>query len=273
MPDNRTLADWNFRGRTALITGAAGDIGQAVARRLAGSGAALSLLDLPNTPLPEIASACAGLTSAEQVASHFVDVTDAAEVETALAKTAATLGPPQLVFNNAGIQGDFATTDGYPREGFRTVLDVNVVGVFNVLKSAGTLLRESGLPGSVVNTASMAFVGPPNMIAYGASKSAVVAMTRTAAKDLAPLGVRVNAVSPGFIGPGRMWERQVELQADVGSQYFPSDPEEVAEEMLRSVPMRRYGSVDEVASVVLFLLSDEASYLTGVNIEIAGGVG
>jgi len=151
------------------------------------------------------------------------------------------------------------------------VIDVNIAGVFKVLRSAGALLRDNGVGGSIVNTASMAFVGPPNMLAYGASKNAVIAMTKTAAKDLAPLGIRVNAVSPGFIGPGRMWDRQTEKQAQAGSRYFPGDPAEVATAMLDSVPLRRFGSVDEVASVVLFLLSEEASYITGVNIEIAGG--
>ncbi len=271
MSADRTIAVWDFSGRTALITGAAGDIGRAVAVRLAGSGAALSLLDLPDTPLGEVAAACGRLSSPELVGFHFVDVKDAAAVEQVVGQAASALGPPQLVFNNAGVQGDFATVDRYPSEEFRTVLDVNVVGAFNVLKSAGALLRQSGLAGSIVNTASMAFAGPPNMIAYSASKNAVIAMTATAAKDLAPIGIRVNAVSPGFIGPGRMWRRQTEQQAQVGSQYFPDNPAEVAEEMLRSVPLRRYGSVDEVASVVVFLLSDEASYLTGVNIEIAGG--
>jgi NAD(P)-dependent dehydrogenase (short-subunit alcohol dehydrogenase family) len=113
--------------------------------------------------------------------------------------------------------------------------------------------------------------GAPNMPAYSASKAAVVGLTKSAAKDLAPAGIRVNAVSPAFIGPGRMWERQVELQAAVGSQYYATDPADVAAQMIAMVPLRRYGSLDEVARVVAFLLSDEASYVTGVNIEIAGG--
>jgi NAD(P)-dependent dehydrogenase (short-subunit alcohol dehydrogenase family) len=109
------------------------------------------------------------------------------------------------------------------------------------------------------------------MPAYSASKAAVIGLTKAAAKDLAPRGIRVNAVSPAFIGPGRMWTTQVERQAAAGSQYYAADPDEVASQMIGMVPMRRYGSVREVATVVAFLLSDDASYVTGVNIEISGG--
>ena len=272
MAAERTLlASWDFGGRTALVTGAAGDIGRAVALRLAESGAKLSLVDVAEEPLAATARACVRLAATDRVTTHVANVTDASAIAQAVRETHTTLGPPQLVFNNAGIQGDFFPTDRYPTDVFHEVLDVNVAGVFNVLKAVAANLREAGLGGSVVNTASMALVGPPNMIAYGASKNAVIAMTKTAAKDLAPLGIRVNAVSPGFIGPGRMWDRQAELQSKAGSPYFSDDPATVADEMVRSVPLRRFGSLDEVASVVVFLLSDEASYLTGVNIEIAGG--
>lgn len=110
------------------------------------------------------------------------------------------------------------------------------------------------------------------MAAYGASKFAVVGLTETAAKDLAPHGIRVNAISPAFIGPGFMWDRQVQLQAEAGSQYFSSDSEIVAQQMIDSVPMRRYGGVDEIPGTVSYLLSDDASYVTGINVPISGGI-
>jgi len=141
-----------------------------------------------------------------------------------------------------------------------------------VLAAVGRAMIEGGAGGSVVNIASMAGVsGAPNMPAYSASKAAVIGLTKAAAKDLAPNGIRVNAVSPAFVGPGRMWDAQVERQAAAGSQYYATDPDEVAAQMIDMVPMRRYGSADEVATVVAFLLSDDSSYVTGVNVEVSGG--
>jgi NAD(P)-dependent dehydrogenase (short-subunit alcohol dehydrogenase family) len=170
--------------------------------------------------------------------------------------------------NNAGYQGVFTSVESYPLEDARRVLEVNVLGVMTVLAVAARAMTG----GSVVNIASMAGVsGAPNMPAYSASKAAVIGLTKAAAKDLAPRGIRVNAVSPAFIGPGRMWDTQVAQQAAAGSQYYATDPADVAEQMIGMVPLRRYGSVHEVASVVAFLLSDDASYVTGVNVEVAGG--
>jgi NAD(P)-dependent dehydrogenase (short-subunit alcohol dehydrogenase family) len=88
---------------------------------------------------------------------------------------------------------------------------------------------------------------------------------------LAPRGIRVNAVSPAFIGPGAMWDNQVAAQAAAGTQYFATAPEAVAQQMLDMIPLRRYGSPDEVADVVCFLAGERSSYVTGVNLEINGG--
>jgi NAD(P)-dependent dehydrogenase (short-subunit alcohol dehydrogenase family) len=130
----------------------------------------------------------------------------------------------------------------------------------------------AGVAGAIVSSASMAGVtGAPNMTAYSASKAAIIGLTKSAARDLAPVGIRVNAVSPAFIGPGRMWENQVASQAAARSPYFADDPSDVARQMIGMVPLGRYGSTEEVASVVAFLLSDDASYLTGINVEISGG--
>lgn len=263
-------ARYGFGGRAVLITGGGGDIGRATARHFAADGAAVALLDADASKLAAAAEELEELGAAHRAVT--CDVTDAASVDDAFAAVVADLGRVDFVFNNAGYQGVFAPTHAYPADDFRKVIDVNVVGAYNVLATSARHLRAAG-GGAIVNTASHAGVeGPPNMLAYGASKAAVIAMTETAAKDLAPYGVRVNAVSPALIGPGYMWTRQTELQAATGSQYFAPDPARVREQMLATVPLRRLGTLEEVANAVAFLMSDEASYVTGFNLEVTGGV-
>jgi NAD(P)-dependent dehydrogenase (short-subunit alcohol dehydrogenase family) len=244
---------------TVLVTGAAGDIGTAIAGVLAQRGHRLALADHPST-----ADRLEGLCRRLDAECVTFDVTDEAAVTSAVDG----LGPLAGLVNNAGYQGVFTSVESYPLEDARRVLEVNVLGVMTVLAVAARAMTG----GAIVNIASMAGVsGAPNMPAYSASKAAVIGLTKAAAKDLAPKGIRVNAVSPAFIGPGRMWETQVAQQAAAGSQYYAADPEAVAEQMIGLVPLRRHGSVHEVATVVAFLLSDDASYVTGVNIEVSGG--
>ena len=262
-----------FDQRTALVTGAAGDIGRAVAVRLATEGASLVLADHPGATdaLDATRDACAAAGS-PAVRRAVFDVTEHAAVDDALAAVANAGPTPDLLFNNAGYQGAFANLVDVPADDVARVLDVNVKGVLSVLQVFARLLAAAERPGAVVNTASMAGVGgAPNMAAYSASKAAVIGLTKSAAKDLASLEVRVNAVSPAFIGPGAMWDNQVARQAEVPSIYYGDDTDTVADQMIGQVPLRRYGSLDEVAATVAFLLSDDAAYLTGINIEIAGG--
>jgi NAD(P)-dependent dehydrogenase (short-subunit alcohol dehydrogenase family) len=256
----------------ALITGAGGDLGRAAARRLGQDGWSLALVDHPRAggALEQTQALCATLGATTWVDTF--DVTDADGVQRSLRACREALGVPTALFNNAGYQGRFARVDRYPSDDARRVLEVNVLGAFIVLSVVSAAMVEAGVPGSVVCSASMAGVsGAPNMSVYSASKAAVIGLTRSAAKDLAPAGIRVNAVSPAFIGPGRMWDTQVAAQAAAPSPYYADDPAEVARQMLGMVPLGRYGSPDEVARVVAFLLSEDASYLTGINVEIAGG--
>jgi 2-dehydro-3-deoxy-L-rhamnonate dehydrogenase (NAD+) len=256
----------------ALVTGAAGDIGRAAARRLAQQGWSLALVDHPNVldALDQTRHECATLGAPTW--TDTFDVTDADGVERSVRACRDALGVPTALFNNAGYQGRFARVDRYPSDDARRVLEVNALGAFIVLSIVTAAMVEAGVSGSVVCSASMAGVsGAPNMSAYSASKAAVIGLTRSAAKDLAPAGIRVNAVSPAFIGPGRMWDNQVAAQAAAPSPYYADDPAEVARQMIGMVPLGRSGTPDEVARVVAFLLSEDASYLTGINVEIAGG--
>ena len=259
-----------FSGKVALVTGAAGNIGLATATRLATMGADLALLDLDQAKLEQ---ARAGLDGHDvRITIHTCDVTDSAQVKHCVDTVVSELGQIDFLFNNAGYQGAFAPVQDYPDADFARVLQINVCGAFHVLKHVAGHMITRGF-GRIVNTASMAGVqGPPNMAGYGASKFAMVGLTEVAAKDLAPYNIRVNAISPAFMGPGFMWDRQVELQAKAGSQYFSRDPKEVARQMIGSIPMRRYGNIDEIPGVVAFLLSDDSSYMTGVNLPISGGI-
>ena len=164
--------------------------------------------------LEETRRQCAALCGDDAVAVIHADVTDAASVAALFDAAADRLGVPDLVFNNAGVQGDIAPLADYSVDDFATVIRVNATGIFHVLRESARRLRDVGRGGAIVNSASMAGVeGAANMPAYSASKGAVMSLTRAASKDLAPLGIRVNAISPCFIGPGRMWDRQTMLQA------------------------------------------------------------
>lgn len=274
MSPNPTASDHStvaaFDGRTVLVTGAAGDIGRATALRLAKEGARLVLAD-QSSGIEDTAAMCVQALPQIVPVTMTFDVTDEAAVQRAFAELDADGVVVDLLFNNAGYQGEFCNIVDYDTADFRRVLEVNVVGVFNVLKWFARSLIAAGLPGAVVNTASMAHGGAPNMAAYSSSKAGVKALTKTAAKDLAASSIRVNSISPAFIGPGDMWDRQVLLQAETPSQYFTDDPADVAAQMIAAVPLRRYGSLDEVASAARFLLSDDASYITGFDIEVSGG--
>jgi NAD(P)-dependent dehydrogenase (short-subunit alcohol dehydrogenase family) len=260
-------------GRVAFVTGAAGDIGGAIAMRVAADGATVVLSDLATTSdrLAATADACRA-AGAPDVHLCPMDVTDEVAVAAAVSDVVARVGPPDAIVTSAGYQGAFEPMPGYPIDDLRTVLEVNVVGTFTVVQTCAAALIAARRPGSVVVVASMAGVsGAPNMAAYSASKAAVLGLCRSAAKDLAGADIRVNAVSPAFIGPGAMWDRQVALQAATPSPYYADTVDEVAAQMIGMVPLRRYGTVQEVAAVVGFLLSDDASYLTGTNTEISGG--
>lgn len=265
-----TTKDQKFAGKTLMVTGAAGNIGFETAQRFAQEGANLALVDLKEDGLRDAASKIT--SKAVKVQVYACDVTEESAADNVVDDIVAEFGSIDFLFNNAGYQGLFCPTHEYPQDDFKTVIEVNVNGFFNVLRAVSAFMVKNG-GGSIVNTASMAGVqGPPNMSAYAASKFAVIGITQSASKDLAPYNVRVNAISPAFMGPGYMWDRQVKLQAEVGSQYFSTDPEQAASQMLQAVPMRRLGGLDEIPGTVVFLMSEDASYMTGVNIPIAGGI-
>lgn len=258
--------------RYAFVTGAAGDLGRAAGVALAADGWSLLLADHPLrvAELEEAQGTCE--TGENDVAVACFDVTRREEMGAALDDFAARHGTPTAVVANAGIQGGFGPIHSCDGSDVARVLEVNVLGVYNTISVASRAMIDAGLGGAIATMASMAGVsGAPNMPAYSASKAAVVGLSKSAAKDLAPFGIRVNAISPAFIGPGAMWDTQVERQAAVGSQYFATDPALVARQMIEMIPMRRHGTPAEVADAICYLVGDRSSYLTGINLEVTGG--
>ncbi|CAE7289102.1 lvr [Symbiodinium sp. CCMP2592] len=266
-----------FQDKVVIVTGAAGNFGSVCAQMAAAEGAKLALVDLAKDKLESVAEDIKK-TYSVPVRSIVMDVTKEAEIEKMVADVKAEFGCIDCLFNNAGYQGLFAPVDTYSFEDFEKVMKINVTGVFAVLKHVSKVMVEQKA-GAIVNTASCAGLGCPTMMTgYATSKAAVLHLTKIAALDLAPSNIRVNSVSPAFIGPddGFMWKRQVDLQAKANptgapERYYSNDSGQVAKQMLESVPLRRLGRPEEVIQAVLFLLSEESSYITGTDINISGG--
>lgn len=261
--------DRRLSGRTAIVTGAAGDIGRASVVRLAREGCNVVLVDLPGTDMERVCKEVE--SSGSQVLVVHSDVTKPDEVQNFVSQSVSRFGKIDFLFNNAGVQGDFRPVNAYPEDDFSQVIKVNVEGAFLCLKYTSQAMIKTG-GGVIVNTASLAgMVGPPNMLAYSASKHAVIGMTKTAAKDLASHNVRVCAIAPGLV-EGKMWDSQAIGQADCQERAGePCSVDDIKVKMLTGTPLKRVGRLDEIASVVAFLFSDDASYLTGTIIPIDGG--
>lgn len=286
-------SDVRFRDKVIVITGAGGNFGRSGCLFFALRGAKVAAVDKNVDSLQETVTfvteelAKSGGSSSKCILSFECDVTDPSSVNSAVDSAVSAFGRIDLLWNNAGYQGQIKPTLDYDVNDFDSVMKINVTGMFTVLQSVAKCMvaadgessktNESmgGKPFkfAIVNTASVAGMrGTPGMIAYSSSKAAVLAMTVASAKDLAPHGIRVNAVSPALIGPGFMWERQNILHAQSGSPYFDNDPEVVAKNKISGVPMKRLGTVEEVVKSVAFLLSDDSSYTTAFNMVVDGGL-
>ena len=237
-------------GKVAIITGAARGQGEAEARRFVAEGASVLLTDVLDEEGVAVAAALG-----EAAAYRHLDVTSEDEWTAAVADCEARFGPVTVLVNNAGIL-DFAPIEHQDVDTFRRVLDVNLVGPMIGMKSVAPSMRRAG-GGSIINISSNAgIMGLPGVGAYVSSKWALRGLSKTAAMDLGKRGIRVNSVHPGGI--------------DTPMTRIPGhDPNETT--FAKQLPLRRFGFADEVANVVTFLASDEASYVTGAEWSVDGG--
>jgi 3-oxoacyl-[acyl-carrier protein] reductase len=240
----------DFRNRRAVVTGGAAGIGLAVATRLVASGARVALWDRDERALASARAAVGGDT-----VTHALDVADSDAVERAARSAEASLGGVDVLVCSAGITGPNATTWDYPVDAWRQVFDVNVHGLFYCNRAIVPIMRKTGY-GRIVNIASVAGKeGNPNAPAYSASKAAVIGLTKSLGKELAKTDIRVNCVTP----------------AAVKTAIFDQMTQQHIDFMLSKIPIGRFGSVDEIASMVCWLASQECSFTTGAVFDASGG--
>jgi 2-dehydro-3-deoxy-L-rhamnonate dehydrogenase (NAD+) len=242
----------DLAGRRAVITGGAQGIGRAVAERFLASGATVSLWDRDRSLVVSTAEQLAGGGVAHAVAA---DVADPADVEAATATTLEAMGGIDILVANAGITGPNTTVWDYPVEAWRQVLDVNLTGVFLTCRAVAPLMIAQNY-GRIVNVASIAGKeGNPNASAYSASKAGVIALTKSLAKELAGHDIAVNCITP----------------AAAKTAIFQQMSTTHIDFMLSKIPRGRFLLVDEVASMVAWLVSQENSFTTGAVFDLSGG--
>ena len=251
--------DYDFSGRVALITGAASGLGRAIAYAYAQCGAIVALSDVNEAGLQETAQMI--LEKGGQADVAQVDVTDRAAVAGWVQGVHKTHGRIDFAVNNAGIEGDLGThrLADYDYETYRRVMDINVNGVWHCLMAQLPIMAAQG-HGVVINMASVAgLLGTPRGAAYGASKHAVLGITKSAALEYVRKGVRINAICPGF------------TNTPMVRRATDSDPV-FAERLLRTIPARRLGTPEGVAGAAMFMSSEHASYMIGEHMVLDGGL-
>ena len=256
------MSNARFAGMVVAVTGAAGGIGRSVALRFAAEGAAVVAVDLPGGPLDDIVTEI--VAAGGRAISVAADVTIEAQVAAYVAAAVDTFGGLDALINNAGIEGKVMPLTQTDVADFDRVLAVNVRGVWLGMKHAAPAIAARG-GGAIVNTASVAGLGgTPNIVAYGASKHAVIGMTKTAAIEFAPQQIRVNAVCPSPVETRMMRSLEAGLQ--------PTDPTAVHDMIAASIPLGRYGEPSDVAALMCFLCSADAAFLSGAAIPIDGAM-
>jgi NAD(P)-dependent dehydrogenase (short-subunit alcohol dehydrogenase family) len=245
-------------GRAALITGGAGSIGLASARAMAGEGASVMLVDLEEPALERAAEAL----DTGAVAWRAADVTRSDQVEAAVRATVERFGRLDIAFANAGVAGPIAPVTEYPVEEFERVMAVNVRGSFLVAKHALAVMEPGG--SLIINSSVVGLTSDRGIAGYATSKHAVVGLMRTAAKEMAPRGIRVNTIHPG--PTDNDFQHAIEVEAIGASR------EESAHAFEQMIPLARHATPEEIGRVVVFLASEDSAFMTGATVAVDGGM-
>jgi NAD(P)-dependent dehydrogenase (short-subunit alcohol dehydrogenase family) len=253
-------------GLRGFITGAGTGIGRAIALEMVREGAGLYITDLDGEAAQRVADEARFLRPEARAWSAALDVRDAGAIATRIEEACAHLGGLDLAVNNAGVSSMMRVVD-LREEDWNLNMDVNAKGVFLCCQAEVRQLLRQGGGGAIVNTASMAGKKAAPLLAhYSASKFAVIGFTQSLALEVASEGIRVNAVCPGYVRTS-MQEREVEWEARLRG----ITKEQVLDDYLRAIPLGRLEEPEDVARVVVFLLSERAAYMTGQAINVTGG--
>jgi NAD(P)-dependent dehydrogenase (short-subunit alcohol dehydrogenase family) len=250
-----------YQGKVVLITGAASGFGRRAAERFAAEGASLVLADIQKAGLDQTLATVMG-AGAEAI-GQVTDVSKAADVQALVDAGVARFGRLDVALNNAGVAHGTIKLVDTDEALMRRMFDVNVMGVFNGMKSQIPVMERQG-SGVILNTASVAGVtGAPLLAAYAAAKHAVIGLTKTAAAEVARKGLRINAICPAFA--------ETPMLTDSLNQPGRSHEETVAR-LVQTMPMRRPGTADEIVQAMLWICSPENSFMTGHALVVDGGL-
>lgn len=251
-----------MQDRIAVITGGSGGIGRQTAARFLEEGASVVLVDIDQSGLDKAARE---LGEDERVLTVQADVSKEDDVRRYVQAAVDRFGRIDVFFNNAGIEGEVAPLEKQDTEMFDKVIAINVRGTYLGLKHVLPHMYTAG-SGSVINTSSVAGLeGSPDVLPYITSKHALTGMTKAAAIEAARHQVRVNSVHPSPV--------DTRMMRSLEAGFAPDDAEGAKEALEKSIPLGRYGEPDEIASLVLFLASDESRFITGAQYRIDGGMG